>query len=131
MARPHIEPYVEFNEDYRAFDFAGYGGAEYKVLSLDVDTGASSLKVKFNGGYTRKPGLCYSDMEVFVLNGEIKLAAKPGLKVTTLSFRLGWRWVQWRSRKVPKPLFGIMIANRRLKKPTGTTRWHSRKASFR
>lgn len=76
MARPHIEPYVEFNEDYRAFDFAAYNGAEYKVLSLDVDTGASSLKVKFNGGYTRKPGLCYSDMEIFVLSGEIKVGTE-------------------------------------------------------
>ena len=66
MARPHIEPYVELDTSYKKFDIAGFKGSEYKVLSLDVDTGACTLKVQFNGGYKRKPGLSYSDMEIFV-----------------------------------------------------------------
>ena len=73
MARPHIEPYVELNDPFRKFDVAGFKGSHYKVLSLDVDTGACTLKVRFDGGYKRKPGLSYSDIEIFVLNGEIKV----------------------------------------------------------
>ena len=73
MARPHIEPYVELNDPYKKFDFAGFQGSEYKVLSLDVDCGACTLKVKFNNGYKRPPGLSYSDVEIFVLEGRIKV----------------------------------------------------------
>jgi len=76
MARPHIEPFVELNEDYRLFNFAGYKGAHYKVLSLDTETGASTIKVRFDGGYTRKPGLSYSDIEIFVLTGEMKVGSQ-------------------------------------------------------
>ncbi|MCC5793502.1 MAG: DUF4437 domain-containing protein [Chromatiales bacterium] len=73
MARPHIEPYVELNEPFKKFDIAGFKGSHYKVLSLDVDTGACTLKVRFDGGYKRKPGMSYSDVEIFVLNGTIKV----------------------------------------------------------
>ena len=73
MARPHIEPYVELNDPFKKFDIAGFRGSHYKVLSLDTDTGACTLKVRFEGGYKRKPGLSYSDVEVFVLNGEIRV----------------------------------------------------------
>jgi hypothetical protein len=73
VARPHIEPYVELNDPYKKFDFAGFQGSEYKVLSLDVDCGACTLKVKFNNGYKRPPGLSYSDVEIFVLEGRIKV----------------------------------------------------------
>lgn len=73
MARPHIEPYVELDTAYKKFDISGFRGSEYKVLSLDVDNGACTLKVKFNGGYKRKPGLSYSDVEIFVLEGRIKV----------------------------------------------------------
>ncbi len=76
MARPHIEPYVELDTPYKKFDIAGFNGSEYKVLSLDVDCGACTLKVRFNGGYRRKPGLSYSDMEIFVLEGQIKVGDK-------------------------------------------------------
>ncbi len=72
MARPHIEPYVELNDPYRRFDIAGFRGSHYKTLSLDADTGACTLKVRFDGGYRRKPGLSYSDVEVFILKGEIR-----------------------------------------------------------
>lgn len=73
MARPHIEPYVELDFPYKKFDISGFSGSEYKVLSLDVDSGACTLKVKFKGGYKRKPGISYSDMELFVINGRIKI----------------------------------------------------------
>jgi hypothetical protein len=73
VARPHIEPYVELNDPFKKFDIAGFKGSHYKVLSLDTDTGACTLKVRFDGGYKRKPGLSYSDLELFVLNGEIRV----------------------------------------------------------
>ena len=73
MARPHIEPYVELNTPYKKFGLSGFKGSQYKVLSLDTDTGACSLKVRFDGGYKRKPGMSYSDMEIFVLNGEVQV----------------------------------------------------------
>jgi hypothetical protein len=76
VARPHIEPYVELDTPYKKFEIAGFKGSEYKVLSLDVDNGACTLKVKFDGGYKRKPGLSYSDMEIFVLEGQIKVGDK-------------------------------------------------------
>jgi len=73
VARPHIEPYVELDTPYKKFDISGFKGSEYKVLSLDVDCGACTLKVKFNNGYKRPPGMSYSDMEIFVLEGRIKV----------------------------------------------------------
>ncbi len=73
MARPHIEPYVELDTSYKKFNIAGFKGSEYKILSLDTDIGACTLKVQFNGGYKRKPGLSYSDMEIFVLEGRLKV----------------------------------------------------------
>ena len=73
MARPHIEPYVELDTPFKKLDLNGFKGSEYKVLSLDVDTGACTLKVQFNNGFKRKPGLSYSDMEIFVLEGRVKV----------------------------------------------------------
>lgn len=74
MARPHIEPFVELNEDFRNISLSNFPkGMEYKVLSLDTDNGACSLKVRYHGGYKRPPGLSYSDVEIFVLGGEIKI----------------------------------------------------------
>lgn len=73
MARPHIEPYVELDSPFKKLDLNGFKGCEYKVLSLDVDTGACTLKVRFNNGFKRKPGMSYSDMELFVLDGRLKV----------------------------------------------------------
>jgi hypothetical protein len=73
VARPHIEPYVELDSPYKKLDLSGFKGSEYKVLSLDVDTGACTLKVKFKNSFKRKPGMSYSDMEIFVLEGRIKV----------------------------------------------------------
>lgn len=73
MARPHIEPYVELDSPFKKFDLSGFKGSHYKVLSMDPDTGACTLKVRFDGGFKRKPGLSYSDLEIFVLNGTIKV----------------------------------------------------------
>ena len=76
MARPHIEPFVELNEGYKKFRLRGFMGADFKTLSLDPDNGACTLKVKFNGGFKRPPGLSYSDAEIFLLNGEMIVGGK-------------------------------------------------------
>jgi len=75
MARPHIEPFVELNESYKTFTLPGFtpGGSHYKVLSLDSDVGSCTLKMRFDNGYKRKPGMSYSDMEIFVLTGAMKV----------------------------------------------------------
>jgi len=74
MTRPHIEPFIELNEEFKSFNLPNFAnGLQYKVLSLDVDSGACSLKMRFENGYKRKPGMSYSDMELFLLNGEIKI----------------------------------------------------------
>ncbi|MEM8982347.1 MAG: DUF4437 domain-containing protein [Pseudomonadota bacterium] len=72
MTRPHIEPFVELNDAYKPFKLPGFVGTDYKVLSLDVDTGACSLKVRFKNGFSRPPGLSYSDWEMFVLTGSAR-----------------------------------------------------------
>lgn len=74
MARPHIEPFVELNDDYKNFSLPGFAAhSHYKVLSLDVDTGACTLKMRFDAGYSRKPGMSYADVEIFVLTGAMKV----------------------------------------------------------
>ena len=61
MTRPHIEPFVETNVPWKRMTLPGFGkGMRYKVLSLDSDTGACSLKVLFEPGYKQPPGMSYS-----------------------------------------------------------------------
>ena len=74
MARPHIEPYSEIDQPYKRFTLPAFPkGAWYKVLSLDRDTGASSLKMRFDAGFRRPPGLAWSDIEIFVLRGSVRI----------------------------------------------------------
>ena len=74
MARPHIEPYIELNDDYLLFDLPGFPkGSHYKILSLDEDSGACSLKMRFDAGYARPPGMSYSDAEMFILGGRVQI----------------------------------------------------------
>ena len=77
MARPHIEPYVELNDGYKAFNLPGFAaGSHYKVLSMDADTGACSLKMRFDADYQRPPGMSYSDAEMFILEGRVQIGEK-------------------------------------------------------
>ena len=72
MARPHIEPFVETNVAWKKMTLPGFGkGMRYKMLSLDTDTGACSMKVMFEPGYRQPPGMSYSEMEMFVLSGSV------------------------------------------------------------
>ncbi len=72
MPRPHIEPFDERIMDYKRMTLPGFGkGMHYKVLSMDIDSGACSLKVKFEGGYKLPPGMSYSELEMFIVSGSI------------------------------------------------------------
>jgi hypothetical protein len=74
MARPHIEPYVELDDPWKKMTLPGFPkGMRYKVLSLDNETGACSLKALFEPGYRQPPGMSYTEMEMFVLTGSLQL----------------------------------------------------------
>ncbi len=74
MSRPHIEPYTEVDQPYKRFNLPAFPkGAWYKVLSMDEHTGASSLKMRFDAGFRRSPGLALSDLEIFVLRGSVRI----------------------------------------------------------
>ena len=68
MPRPHIEPYDERPAPFKRMTLPGFGkGMHYKMLSMDTDTGACSLLVKFESGYKLPPGMSYSELEMFVV----------------------------------------------------------------
>jgi len=77
MARPHIEPYCELNNDYKKMTLKGMPvGMHYKTLSFDTDTGACTLKVRLDGGTRQKPGFSHSEVEIFVLKGRLEFGAE-------------------------------------------------------
>jgi hypothetical protein len=77
MARPHIEPYVELNDGYQPFNLPGFpSGSHFKMLSMDEDTGACSMKMQFEPGYKREPGMSYSDSEMFILEGRVSMGGQ-------------------------------------------------------
>jgi len=77
MSRPHIEPYVETDVPWKKMTLPGFPkGMSYKVLSLDDETGACSLKVLFEPGYSQPPGMSYTEMELFVLTGSLTVGDK-------------------------------------------------------
>ena len=82
MARPHIEPFVDRVVPFKRMTLPGFKkGMHYKVLSMDTDTGACSLTVKFETGYRLPPGMSYSELEIYILSGSIKYGDtvyKPG-----------------------------------------------------
>ncbi len=74
MARPHIEPYCELDFNYKEMTLPGFPkGMMYKMLSMDTDNGSCTMKVMLTPGYKRKPGLSYSEMEIYVLGGSFTL----------------------------------------------------------
>ncbi|GIK34008.1 MAG: hypothetical protein AMXMBFR45_19100 [Gammaproteobacteria bacterium] len=77
MARPHIEPFVDRDVDFKKMTLPGFPkGMKYKMLSLDTDTGACSMTVRFESGYRQPPGMSYSEMELFILSGSVQYGDK-------------------------------------------------------
>ena len=70
MARQHIEPYDERDTPFRRLTLPGFPrGTHFKTLSVDDESGACSLILKLEAGWSRPPGFSYSEMELFVLDG--------------------------------------------------------------
>jgi len=74
MARPHIEAYVERRAPWKRMALPGFPkGMRYKMLSLDTDSGACSLKVRYEPGFRLPGGRSRSEMELFVLSGSLRV----------------------------------------------------------
>ena len=57
MPRPHIEPYDERPAVYKRMTLPGFSkGMHYKVLSMDVDSGASHSKSNLRAVTNYHPG---------------------------------------------------------------------------
>lgn len=73
MARPHIEPFVDRDVPFKKMTLPGFAkGMQYKMLSLDTDTGACSMTVMFENGFSQPPGMSYTDMELFIMSGYLE-----------------------------------------------------------
>ena len=73
MARPHIEPFVDREVPFRKMTLPGFKkGMSYKMLSLDTDTGAATMTVKFEGGYRLPPSMSYTEYEMVIMSGAIR-----------------------------------------------------------
>ena len=74
MARPHIERFVDRDVPLRRLTLPGFPkGLPCKMLSLDPDTGACSMTVRFAAGFRQPPGKSYAEMELFITAGEVRL----------------------------------------------------------
>lgn len=77
VPRPHVEPYVEVDQPCRSFRLRSFTrGACYKVLSVEPDTSACSLKMRFDAGYRRPPGYTWPDLEIFILRGCVRIGGE-------------------------------------------------------
>jgi hypothetical protein len=77
MARPHIEPFVDRDVPFKKFTLPGFPkGMQYKMLSLDNETGACTMTVLFEPGYKQVPGMSYSEYELFIQSGSIQVGDK-------------------------------------------------------
>ncbi len=74
MSRPHIEPFVDRDVHFKKMTLPGFpAGMQYKMLSFDKDTGACTMTVQFDSGYKQPPSLSYSDFELLVMEGSLKV----------------------------------------------------------
>ena len=77
MARPHIEPFVDRDVPFKKMTLPGFPkGMQYKMLSLDNETGACTMTVLFEPGYKQPPGMSYSEYELFIQSGSIQVGDK-------------------------------------------------------
>lgn len=77
MARPHIEPFIDRDVQFKNMVLPGMGlGYRYKMLSVDNETGACSMTVQLDGGYKRTPGFSWSEYEMMVVEGSVTFGDK-------------------------------------------------------
>jgi hypothetical protein len=74
MARPHIEPFVDTDVPWKKMTLPGFPkGMRYKMLSIDTDNGACTMTFMFEGGYRQPPGMSYTEYELFIMTGSVKV----------------------------------------------------------
>ncbi len=77
MARKHIEPFVDRDVPFKRLELKGIpSGYNYKMLSIDEDSGACTMTVQWDAGYKQPPSVAYSDLEIFIMDGEMKVGDK-------------------------------------------------------
>jgi hypothetical protein len=77
MARPHIEPFVDRDVPFKKLTLPGFRkGIHYKMLSLDRDTGACTMTVRFDAGFRQPPGFSYSEYEMLLMEGTLNVGDK-------------------------------------------------------
>ena len=109
MARPHIEPFVDREVPFKKMTLPGFPkGMHYKMLSLDTDTGACSMTVMFEPGYELPPGMSYSEMELFVMNGYIEMDGQKHGPGTYVCLPAG---VSLPAMKMPRGITALMFYN--------------------
>lgn len=90
MARPHIEPFVDTDVSFKKMTLPGFPKHMlYKMLSLDTETGACSMTVQLKPGYKQPPGLTYTDTEVFIMSGKVRIGDKTWGQGTYLYWPAG------------------------------------------
>lgn len=62
---------------WRPLSLSGVPAAEFKQLSFDDKTGARTLLVKLPPGWKQAPGYHSADLEMFVVDGGIRIGDKP------------------------------------------------------
>ena len=79
--RKHIEPFVDRDVSFKRLELKGIpSGYNYKMLSIDEDTGACTMTVRWDAGYNQPPSVSYSDVEIFIMDGEMKIGDKHCVK---------------------------------------------------
>ena len=74
MARPHIEPFVDRDVVFKPMTLAGFKpGMHYKTLSIDSETGASSLTVQYDASFKQPPGFSYTEYEFLLMEGTLQV----------------------------------------------------------
>jgi len=101
MARPHIEPFVDADIDFKKMILSGIpSGMHYKMLSIDPDSGACTMTVRFEAGFKMPPGLSLSEVEIMTMRGNLTvgdtthapglyLFIPPGVSMPALSSETG------------------------------------------
>ncbi len=81
MARPHIEPFVDRDVSFKKLTMPGFKpGVNYKMLSIDKDTGACTMTVQYDAGFKQPPGFCYSEHEFLLMEGSLTIGGKKWQK---------------------------------------------------
>ena len=83
MARPHIEPFCDQDVHFKKMTLPGMpNGMHYKMLSIDPDTGACTMTVRFDAGFKAPPGFSLAETELLIMEGQLTVGDTtywPGL----------------------------------------------------